>query len=94
MIVSYCTKITEELATTGVSRKFPSHLQPRMLRALFMLNEARVLDDLRSPPGNRLELLRGNRLGQHSIRINTKWRICFIWHDGDVHNVEIVDYHT
>ena len=58
-----------------------------------MLNNARSLEDLRLPPGNRLELLRGNRVGQHSIRINDRWRICFVWQEGDALGVEIVDYH-
>ncbi len=58
-----------------------------------MLNAAMRLDDLRSPPGNRLELLRGNRAGQYSIRINDQWRICFVWAPDGAHNVEIVDYH-
>ena len=58
-----------------------------------MLNAALRLDDLRSPPGNRLELLRGNRAGQYSIRINDQWRICFVWAPDGAHNVEIVDYH-
>ncbi len=62
------------------------------LRKLDMLNAAHVLDDLRVPPGNRLEALKGNRRGQHSIRINRQWRICFVWRDG-AENVEIVDYH-
>ena len=62
-------------------------------RKLLLLHRAKVLDDLRVPPGNRLEALRGNRKGQHSIRINDQWRICFLWAQGDAHDVEIVDYH-
>jgi proteic killer suppression protein len=58
-----------------------------------MLNRAQTLDDLRIPPGNRLEALKGDRLGQYSIRINDRWRICFVWDQGDVYEVEIVDYH-
>jgi toxin HigB-1 len=58
-----------------------------------MINQARCLEDLRIPPNNRLELLRGTRAGQHSIRINDQWRICFIWTEGGIENVEIVDYH-
>lgn len=58
-----------------------------------MLNNAQNVTDLRVPPGNRLEALKGNRAGQYSIRINDQWRICFVWRDGDVHDVEIVDYH-
>lgn len=63
------------------------------LRKLAMLDAAESLDDLRSPPGNRLEKLRGGRAGQHSIRVNDQWRVCFVWREGDAHDVEIVDYH-
>jgi proteic killer suppression protein len=62
-------------------------------RQLLLLNGAGSLNDLRSPPGNRLEALKGDRKGQHSIRINAQWRICFVWRDGGAENVEIVDYH-
>jgi proteic killer suppression protein len=62
-------------------------------RKLLLLHRAKSLDDLRVPSGNRLEALRGNRRGQHSIRINGQWRICFVWADGDARDVEIVDYH-
>ena len=64
-----------------------------MLRKLVVVDAAEALDDLRSPPGNCLEKLKGDRAGQHSIRINDQWRICFRWKDGDAHEVEIVDYH-
>ena len=63
------------------------------LRKLTMLNSAAVLDDLRIPPGNRLEALQGERKGQHSIRINDQWRVCFVWQDGHATQVQIVDYH-
>ena len=63
------------------------------LRKLRLLNQARVLGDLRVPPGNRLEALKADRIGQHSIRINDQWRICFVWDDGGPRDVEIVDYH-
>lgn len=63
------------------------------LRKLLVLDAAARLDDLRAPPGNRLEALKGGRAGWHSIRVNDQWRICFRWHDGDAHDVEIVDYH-
>ena len=62
-------------------------------RKLLYLHRARTLDDLKAPPGNRLEALKGDRRGQHSIRINDQWRVCFTWHSGDAHDVEIVDYH-
>jgi proteic killer suppression protein len=75
------------------SRKLPADMQPAALRKLRMLNQARALSDLRVPPGNRLEALRGGRAGQHSIRINDRWRICFIWTEGGATDVEIVDYH-
>jgi len=75
------------------SRKLPPDIQASALRKLRMLNAARRLEDLLVPPGNRLEALAGDRAGQHSIRINQKWRICFIWNNGSVDNVEIVDYH-
>jgi proteic killer suppression protein len=75
------------------SRRFPRNLQRIALRKLVVLDAAESLQDLRVPPGNRLEKLSGNRTGQHSIRINDRWRICFEWRDGDAHNVEIVDYH-
>jgi toxin HigB-1 len=64
-----------------------------MLRKLVVLDAAESVEDLRSPPGNRLEKLRGDREGQHSIRVNDQWRICFIWTDGGAHHVENVDYH-
>ena len=68
-------------------------LQRVALRKLTMLDAAVVLDDLRAPPGNHLELLKGDRAGQHSIRLNNQWRLCFKWTDAGAENVEIVDYH-
>jgi addiction module HigA family antidote len=68
-------------------------LQRVALRKLVMLDAAEALEDLRVPPGNRLEVLRGERAGQNSIRIYNQWRVCFRWHNGDAHDVEIVDYH-
>lgn len=62
-------------------------------RKLLQIHNARSLDDLRAPPGNRLEALKGNRKGQHSVRINDQWRVCFRWQDGDAYEVEVVDYH-
>jgi proteic killer suppression protein len=77
----------------AVSRRLPGNIQTVARRKLRMLNNAFTLDDMRAPPGNRLEALKGDRKGQHSIRINDQWRICFRWHEGDAHDVEIVDYH-
>jgi proteic killer suppression protein len=75
------------------SRRLPTQIQRVARRKLLMLHQARRVDDLRSPPGNRLEALKGNRAGQHSIRINDQWRVCFRWDGQDAHDVEIVDYH-
>ena len=69
------------------------NIERAALRKLEQLQVSARLDDLRIPPGNRLELLRGNRAGQHSIRINDQWRVCFVWQDDAAHDVEIVDYH-
>lgn len=75
------------------SRKLPSALQRQAQRKLVILDGAETLQDLRIPPGNRLEKLRGDREGQYSIRINDQWRICFKWSEGDADDVEIADYH-
>jgi toxin HigB-1 len=75
------------------SRKLPPDIQSTALRKLMMLNRARTLNDLRVPPANRLEPLKGKRSGQWSIRVNRQWRICFRWKDGDAEDVEIADYH-
>lgn len=93
MIVSFRCKETERIWQGQSSRKFPGDIQDRALRKLRQLDAARTLEDLRNPPGNRLEALKGNRAGQMSIRINDQWRICFSWQECDGHNVEIVDYH-
>jgi proteic killer suppression protein len=76
------------------SRKLPPDIQNVALRKLRLLKQAQVLNDLRVPPGNRLEALRADRQRQHSIRINDQWRICFVWEEGGPSHVEIVDYHT
>ena len=76
-----------------LSRKLPQDIQQVALRKLRMLNRAITLNDLRVPPANHLEKLKGDRTGQYSIRINDQWRICFVWQDGDAYDVEIVDYH-
>ena len=93
MIKGFKDREAERLFHRRPSRKLPQDLQRVALRKLRMLNRAMTLDDLRIPPGNRLEALRGDREGQYSIRINDQWRICFQWQDGEVFQVEIVDYH-
>ena len=93
MIKSFRSRETEKIWNGIRSRRLSQSIQQIARRKLRMLNNARSLDDLRIPPANRLEALRGNRKGQHSIRINDQWRICFVWMDSDAVNVEIVDYH-
>jgi proteic killer suppression protein len=93
MIVSFRNDETATIWSGRRSRRLPSDIQASALRKLRLLNNAKQLDDLRVPPGNRLEALKGNRVGQHSIRINDQWRICFVWKDNNAHEVEIVDYH-
>lgn len=92
MILSFRCDETRSLFESGSSRRWGNILTVAT-RKLSMLNAAAELRDLRSPPGNRLELLQGNRAGQHSIRINDQWRICFVWTDAGPMQVEIVDYH-
>ena len=91
MIKNFKCKKTEELYKKGQSRHYNA-IARQAMKKLFMLASAISLDDLRVPPGNRLEALKGNRLGQYSIRINDQFRICFTWNDG-AENVEITDYH-
>ena len=93
MIQSFADRDTARLFAREPVRRFPTGLHRAMLRKLVSLDAAERLDDLRVPPGNRLEKLRGNRNGQHSIRVNDQWRVCFRWKDGNAHDVEIVDYH-
>ena len=93
MIRSFRTRDAEVLFRRETVRRLPLDLQRAALRKLLMLNRAQTLQDLRVPPGNHLEALHGGRLGQHSIRINEQWRICFRWAEGDAHDVEFVDYH-
>ena len=93
MIRSFACRDTENIFHRQRSKKFLQSIQQVALRKLRMLNRATTLLDLRVPPANRLEKLRGDRLGQYSIRINDQWRVCFVWEDGDVLDVEIVDYH-
>jgi proteic killer suppression protein len=93
MIKSFADSETEKVFDRQFSKKLPGDIQAVALRKLRMLNNAHAIKDLRSPPANRLEKLSGNRTGQHSIRINDQWRVCFVWDDGDAHDVEITDYH-
>jgi proteic killer suppression protein len=93
MIAGFKDADGRELYETGRSRSVPSDVQRVALRKLKYLNNAEDLNDLRVLPGNRLEALSGDREGQHSIRINDQYRICFVWTDGQFHEVEIVDYH-
>lgn len=76
-----------------MSRKLPRDIQGRALRKLRQLDAATTLDDLKNPPGNNLEVLKGNRKGRKSIRVNDQWRVCFCWDDGEATEVEITDYH-
>jgi proteic killer suppression protein len=93
MILSFADRETETVWRGIRSRRFPPDLQDAALRKLRLLDAASRLDDLKVPPGNRLEALKGDRKGQHSIRINNQWRICFHWIEGGAEDVEIVDYH-
>jgi proteic killer suppression protein len=93
MIRSFRNRDTAELFAGRLSRRLPGDIQSRAYKRLLVLHAASDLSSLAAVPGNRLELLRGNRSGQHSVRINDQWRICFLWRDGDAYDVEIVDYH-
>ena len=93
MIRSYGDRDTQAVAERRRVRRFSEELQRRAQRKLMLIKNSRDLNDLRVPPGNRLEALSGDRAGQHSIRINDQWRVCFTWDDGDGYQVEIVDYH-
>jgi toxin HigB-1 len=93
VIVSFACGETEAIFRGRRSRRLPQDIQNTARRKLKYLHRARTLDDLRMPPGNRLEALKGDRSGQHSIRVNDQWRICFQWRNGNALSVEIVDYH-
>lgn len=93
MILSFKSKDTELIWDQKYSKRIPTDIQQVALRKLFMIHHALELKDLRIPPANRLEKLKGEREGQHSIRINDQWRICFKWDGNNAHEVEIVDYH-
>ncbi len=93
MIRSFKDSMAESLFFGFREKGFPPELQRTAMRKLKILHNAVTLQDLRVPPGNRLEALKGDREGQHSIRINDQWRICFVWRDGNAESIEIVDYH-
>ena len=93
MIIDFASKETEKIWKGSRSLKLPHDIQNTARKKLRMLNNAQDLNDLRIPPNNRLEALKGNRYGSYSIRINNQWRICFIWRSNDAFDVKIVDYH-
>ncbi|GAA0590776.1 type II toxin-antitoxin system RelE/ParE family toxin [Caenispirillum bisanense] len=93
MIRDFIDRDAEGLFHGRLSKRLPPDIQRSAQRKLRLLHQARELRDLLAPPGNRLEALKGDRAGQHSIRINGQWRICFVWRDGGAERVEIVDYH-
>jgi len=93
VIRSFKDSMTEMVASGKAPKGFPADIVRSSVRKLTMIDVAHDVEDLRSPPGNRLEALKGNRAGQHSIRINDQWRICFVWKNGGAEDVEIVDYH-
>ena len=93
MIRSFADRETQRIWEGRVSRKLPTEMQTIARRKLRMLNNAEAIQDLKAPPGNRLEALKGSRKGQHSIRINNLWRLCFQWKGSHAYEVEIVDYH-
>ena len=93
MITSFRDSETEKVFGRGFSRRLPNDIQSVALRKLRMLNSSVDLNDLHSPPANRLEKLSGDRQGQYSVRINDQWRVCFAWRQGNAYEVEICDYH-
>lgn len=93
MIISFACKETQRIWDGEVSRKFPRDIQPRAFRKLRQLNAARSLEDLKHPPSNHLENLRGKREGQMSMRVNQQWRLVFVWESGNAMNVAMLDYH-
>ena len=93
MIKSFQCKETEKVCQGQAARGLPREIQDRALSKLRQLDAALTMDDLRNPPSNRLELLKGDRKGRWSIRINAQWRVCFLWQSGEAFEVEIVDYH-
>ncbi len=94
MIKSFKSKEAEKIFRHEYSLKLPSSIQKTALRKLLMLDASQIINDLRIPPANHLEQLKGKRQGQHSIRINEQWRICFRWRQNDAYEVEIIDHHA
>ena len=93
MIVSFASRETERIWNQEFSKRYPPAIQSVMLRKLIILHKSVSLEDLRCPPSNRLEKLKGEREGQYSIRVNDQYRICFRWQNGNASSVQIVDYH-
>ncbi|MCW7467865.1 type II toxin-antitoxin system RelE/ParE family toxin [Leptospira levettii] len=93
MIIGFADKKTEKVWKGEFSKNLPTEVQNQGRKKLRMINNAHNIEDLKVPPGNKLEILKGDRKGQHSIRINDQWRICFIWDGNNASLVEIVDYH-
>jgi proteic killer suppression protein len=93
VIRSFADRATERLFARESPRRYPADLQRVMLRKLVLIDAAERLEDLRVPPGNRVENLQGDRAGQHSIRVNDQWRVCFRWDGADAYDVELLDYH-
>ncbi|MGA8780422.1 MAG: type II toxin-antitoxin system RelE/ParE family toxin, partial [Terracidiphilus sp.] len=93
MIAGFRDSDTKRLWTTGKCKRLPAQLNRQALKKLYMLNAALAVENLAVPPGNRLEKLRGDRKGGYSIRINDQYRICFVWRNGNAHEVEVTDYH-
>ena len=93
MIKSFKSKETEKIFNRFFSKKLPQNIQLKSRQKLILIDAATDINDLKIPPGNKLEELKGSRKGQYSIRINDQWRICFIWKENDAYDVEIIDYH-
>ena len=93
MITTFADKETERIWSGRRSRKLPAEIQSRAVNKLNLIDAAETLDDLKSPPSNRLHDLAGDREGQHSVSINMKWRICFVWKDGNAYNVEVTNHY-
>ena len=93
MIRTFADKSTKAVFSDALSKKLPADVLKRARRKLFAIDAAQRIEDLRTPPGNRLHALQGDRAGQHSISVNDQWRICFTFEDGDAYDVELCDYH-